>query len=100
MSKIFLPSCYTKVKHVNASNKLREYLENREQIEMVGCCKVFCKEAKEEDTAVVICSNCAAILEESSMIKNIEFVWEIIDKDIEFPFPDYHGERMTIQDCW
>lgn len=100
MSKIFLPSCNTKVKHANASNKLRKYLENREQVETVGCCKVFCKKANKEDTAVVICSNCAAIMEESSVVKNIKFVWEIIDEDLEFPFPNYHGERMAIQDCW
>ena len=39
-------------------------------------------------------------MEESSQIEEIEFVWEIIDRDSDFPFPDYHGEKMTIQDCW
>ena len=100
MRKIFLPSCNTKVKHAHASSQLRKYLEAKEQVKTVGCCKVFCKEAKKGDTAVVICSNCAAILEESSTVENIQFVWEIINKDSEFPFPDYHGEKMTIQDCW
>lgn len=83
-----------------SSEKLKAYLEEREQVETIGCCKAFCSKLDKEDTAVVVCNNCAAILEESSTVKNMEFVWEIIDRDENFPFPDYHGERMTIQDCW
>ncbi len=69
-------------------------------METVGCCKVFCNKATKEDTAVVICNNCAAIMEESSLVSNIEFVWKIIDHDDSFAFPDYHGEKIAIQDCW
>ncbi len=69
-------------------------------METVGCCKVFCERTAPEDTAVIICNNCATIMEESSKVSKIDFVWELIDRDPNFPFPDYHGERMTIQDCW
>ena len=24
----------------------------------------------------------------------------MIDKDPDFPFPDYREEEMTVQDCW
>lgn len=53
-----------------------------------------------DDTAAVVCNNSAAILEESSPAQKIEFVWEIIDSNPGFQFPDYRGEKMTIQDCW
>lgn len=100
MSKVFLPACKVKNRFQNPSEKLRTYLEEKEQVKTIGCCKAFCGRLSKEDTAVVVCNNCAAILEESSQVGNIRFVWEIIDRDDHFPFPDYHGERMTIQDCW
>lgn len=100
MSKIFLPSCKVKANFKSSSEKLKEYLERKEQIRTLGCCKAFCGKIKKEDTVVVICNNCAAIMEESSLSNHIEFVWEIIDQDEDFVFPDYHGERMAIQDCW
>ena len=31
---------------------------------------------------------------------SIEFLWQVIDRDPDFKFPDYHGEKMTLQDCW
>lgn len=100
MSRLFLPSCKVKAKYQYASERLRKYLEEKEQVHTVGCCKAFCGRAAAEDSAVVICNNCAAIMEESSAVQDIAFVWNIIDRDPEFQFPDYHGERMTIQDCW
>lgn len=100
MSKVFLPACKVKGRFQYSSEKLKAYLEEKEHVKTIGCCKVFCSKLNKEDTAVVVCNNCAAILEESSQAKTIQFVWEIIDKDENFPFPDYHGERMTIQDCW
>lgn len=100
MGKIFLPSCKIKANYKYASKKLLEYLERKEQVTAVGCCKVFCGKIAPEDTAVVVCNNCAAIMEESSAAREIEFVWKIIDGDPDFQFPDYHCERMTIQDCY
>lgn len=100
MSKIFLPSCKIKSKYRNSSEKLKSYLEEKEKIREVGCCKVFCRKTEKEDEIVVICNNCGAIMDESSASVKIEYVWEIIDRDEEFPFPNYHGEKMAIQDCW
>ncbi len=100
MSKLFLPSCKVKKQFGSASEKLKNYLEKTQAVETVGCCKVCCNKTTKEDTAVVICNNCAAIMEESSLVSKIEFVWEMIDHDDTFVFPDYHGESMTIQDCW
>lgn len=100
MSKVFLPGCKLKANFKEPSEKLKAYIEKKEQIHTLGCCKVFCGKVKKEDTVVVVCNNCAAIMEESSLSDHIEFVWEIIDQDEDFIFPDYHGEKMAIQDCW
>lgn len=98
--KIFLPSCKVKARYKYQSDKLKAYLEGTEHVQTVGCCKVFCSKITSADPVIVICNNCAAIMEESSVAPEISFVWEIIDRDPDFPFPNYHGEEMTIQDCW
>lgn len=100
MSHAFFSSCKAKATYPNASEKLHKYIQEKYGIEPIGCCKVKYRELTHDDTAIVVCNNCAAILEESSQVKDIRFVWELIDADVSFPFPDYHGEVMTIQDCW
>lgn len=100
MSKIFFPSCKAKASYEYASEKLQEYITATSGLEPIGCCRTGHKNLTAEDTAIVVCNNCAAILEESSHVGRIEFIWDIINQDSDFPFPDYHGEAMTIQDCW
>lgn len=100
MSQVFFPSCKAKTAYSNASEKLRQYIQEKYGIEPIGCCKAKYHQLTSNDTAIVVCNNCAAILEESSQVKDIQFVWELIDADEKFPFPDYHGEVMSIQDCW
>lgn len=39
------------------------------------------------------------IIEENTKA-DIKFIWEIIDEDENFHFPNYYGEEITIQDCW
>ena len=95
MSRIFLPSCTMKRRYPHASSKIREYLEKTLDVVTVGCCKVVCNQIHEDDV-VLICNDCAAIMEESSRARSIEFVWEIIDRDENFTFPDYHGEQMIM----
>lgn len=99
MSYYYFPSCKTTAQFVDASKQARQYIEEKFGIKPVGCCRVNHKKLTPEDTALVVCNNCAAIIEENSEA-NIEFIWSVIDQDENFPFPDYHGEKMTIQDCW
>ena len=40
------------------------------------------------------------MIEESSNAAAFTYVWELIDRDADFPFPDYGGECMSVQDCW
>ena len=100
MAKVFFPSCKAKASYKNASVRLQKYIESKLDVELAGCCRVGHQKLTQEDTAIVVCNNCSAIIEESSNAGNIEFVWNVIDNDSDFLFPDYHGEKMTIQDCW
>ena len=100
MSYVFFPSCKAKADYPAASALLQEYIAERYGVAPIGCCRVHHKKLTSADTGLVVCNNCAAILEESSQAGNIEFVWNLIDNDTSFPFPDYHNQAMTVQDCW
>ncbi|AIF52965.1 hypothetical protein [Pelosinus sp. UFO1] len=100
MTKFFFPSCKAKATYTHASEKLRIYMRDRYNIDSIGCCRTEYQKLTVQDSAIVVCNNCAAIMEESSQAGNIEFVWDLIDNDADFPFPDYHSEIITIQDCW
>ena len=100
MATIFYPSCKVKADFPAESAAVRSYLEERHGVQTEGCCRAHHVRLTPEDHAVVICNNCAGIVEESSKAGAFTYVWELIDRDGDFPFPDYGGTRMTVQDCW
>ena len=100
MSLLFFPSCKVKANYPEPSARLLEYLGNRYQISTMGCCKVDYPKPAPDDTAVVVCNSCAAICEESSKAGKVSSVWELVDDDPDFQFPDYGRMKVTMQDCW
>lgn len=100
MSLVFFPSCKVQQQFPQASLRLQEYLQARWQLNPAGCCRVNHKQLSPDDTAVYVCNTCAHILAGSSAAGQIQSVWQLIDQDGQFPFPDYSGEPVTIQDCW
>lgn len=99
MADIFFPSCKAKSAYKESSEKLAKYIKNKFDVDPIGCCKVNNPKLTSEDTAIILCINCARVIEANADFDHIEFVWEIIDKDENFVFPDYHGIKMTLQDC-
>ena len=99
MAYYFFPNCKATAQFKEASKAAREYVNQRLGVKPIGCCRPNHKKLTADDTAIVVCNNCAAIIEENTDAA-IEFLWQVIDRDPDFPFPDYHGEEMTVQDCW
>lgn len=99
MAYYFFPSCKATAQFKEASKAAREYVNQKFGIKPIGCCRPNHKKLTADDTALVVCNNCAAIIEENTEAR-IEFLWQVIDNDPDFQFPDYHGEEITIQDCW
>ena len=99
MATYFFPSCKATAQFKQASKNARAYVKERLGVEPIGCCRPNHTKLAANDTAIVVCNNCALIIDENTDA-NIEFLWEVIDRDPDFPFPDYGGERMTLQDCW
>ena len=52
------------------------------------------------DNVYSLCHNCNNIIEETHSGTETASLWELIDKDPDFQFPDYSGLKATIQDCW
>lgn len=100
MTTYFFPSCKVQKQFPESSQRLQRYLQERWQVTITGCCRQNHQQLQPADAAYFICNTCAHILTESSAAGKIRSVWELIDQDAAFPFPDYQNEVMTVQDCW
>jgi hypothetical protein len=100
MAEIFFPSCKVSAGFPAESRRIRRYLEERGGVSTWGCCRSSHGGLTAKDSVIVVCNNCAGITEEASAAESLIYAWEIIDRDPTFPFPDYGGEAMTVQDCW
>lgn len=99
MKYVFFPGCRIKEGYPESSKKLSSYIKKTYHIEPVGCCKENYGLLEEGTCALLICNNCANDLETFSVNQTREFIWEVIDKDPNFVFPDYHGKPFLLQDC-
>ncbi len=119
----YIASCVFTREYPELSIKVQDYLRQRFGMEIIRCCvdkyKVTAFEQQmkdcvaqqwrmtphfipfdQGDVMVSICHNCSAIFQEQHPGTRIMSLWELILTDDSFPYPDYHGDAMTVQDCW
>lgn len=95
----YLPSCKIKANHKDSSLKMQRYLENS-GVTVEGCCRLSQANFNEDDTVITNCTSCAIITDEQSKdVKEIS-LYEYLLSDKNFKWPDYKGEKITIQDCY
>lgn len=100
MTRIFFPGCKVKARYPEASAWLAEQVISRGYAdEVTGCCRVNHQKLTPDDTAVCICNNCMAMIDEDADNGALENIWCVIDADPDFPLPDYTGRIMGVQDC-
>ena len=100
--KYFYPGCKITARYPEGSQKLWEYLEKKGDVEKVGCCKVDYKCVEDsENTALLVCNSCAFDLKNllGQDMSNIEYVFDLINNDSDFIFPDYHGMEVGLIIC-
>ena len=97
---VYLPSCKLTRACPEADRKIRAYLSRRDDMRIAGCCSVAVREMIAADTAITACMSCAAIVRENGAQGGQVSLWEYLAADAEFPWPDFGGEAITIQDCW
>ncbi len=120
---VYVASCIFTEIYPQLSIRIQEYIKERFDMRITRCCLPNYKvqefenrmpewmrprwkdlpthqEFVQEDTAICICPNCIAFLQEAEKPISCLSLWELILSDKEFPFPNYAHEKMTIQDCW
>lgn len=97
---VYLPSCKFTQGFPEASRKIREYLAKRDGVRVAGCCSIAVKEMTAQDIAVTVCMSCAGIVRETGGQGNVISIWEYLLQDESYPWPDFGGEAITLQDCW
>ncbi|WP_172135357.1 hypothetical protein [Adlercreutzia sp. ZJ473] len=100
MSRKFFPGCKVKARYPEASEWLAEQVIGRGYAdEIVGCCRTDHQSLTADDTAVCICNNCMAMIDEDAENGDLENIWVLVDNDPGFPLPSYEGKTMGVQDC-
>ena len=124
MRYYYIASCVFTAQFPECSLRIRNYIEERWGFEMVRCCvpkyKIHQFEEKMPegvlrdewvslpDSAVFepgdqvysLCHNCNNIIEELHTGVQVRTLWELIDSDDAFIFPDHSDMQVTVQDCW
>lgn len=81
-----------------SNEKIRDYLFSK-GVFICGCCHYSQGLFKEGDRVLVICSNCAEVTLENSPQVKVEGLYSHLIHDPDFPWPDYGGEEMVLQDA-
>lgn len=120
---VYIASCVFTRHFPKLSFRIQGYLKERFNMPVVRCCTLAYKVKQYEelipecerdnwkslthsrrfypgDKVVSICHNCTAVIEETQPDVEMLSLWELILEDKDLKYPDYHGERMTLQDCW
>lgn len=97
---VYYPSCNFTMASPEVSKKIKELLKERYGMRIEGCCRPGHKTLTNEDTAVTVCQSCSAIINENVPQAKEISLFEILDADEDFPWPDLKGEKITLQDCW
>ena len=98
--KYYFPSCnFTKLRP-ETSEKVKRFMASA-GFRVVGCCRPGHKALSGwSDTVVTVCETCSIIIGENCPAAKVISLYEFIDGLPDFPFPDYRGERITLQDCY
>ena len=98
--KYYFPSCnFTKLRP-ETSEKIKSFMATK-GVRVVGCCRPGHKALSGwNDTVITVCETCSIIIGENRPAAKVISLYEFIDSLPDFPFPDYKGERITLQDCY
>lgn len=100
MPMIYLPSCKFTAYSPKANKRIQRYLSENYDIQISGCCRPVHKKLTKNDTVVYICNTCSAFCTEGSAAEKVISIWELLENDKQFSYPDYGHRKMALQDCW
>lgn len=122
--RYYIASCAFTAQFPELSKKIQDYISARGDTNIVRCCvtgwkkKIYEEKMPEgelgecwkalphseeftpDDEVWSLCPNCMNIVQEWRGVKQVHSLWELIDHDDKFPFPNLSGLQATLQDCW
>ena len=98
MKTIFAPGCALYDYKPDSIKKIQQFLLDKWLIDQISltCCKE-CEGSDESMRIIICCPGCSHKYETLYPNAVIISLWNAL-LSTDFPFPDYHGERMSIHD--
>ena len=97
--EVYFPSCNFTKASPQAAKIIRGYLT--EKMPAAGCCRIDRLDYPPGTTALYFCQACRETLEARAPGKfTPRNLFEYLVEDPAFPWPDYAGLTVTVQDCW
>ena len=124
MGSYYIASCLFTARFPEISLAIQQYILSRQDMQIVRCCipnysvkpnedRIPANDARSAwknlpvsaelhpgDVVYSLCHNCTNIIAEQHEGVNALSLWELIDEDESFVYPDYSGWKVTVQDCW
>ena len=124
MAEYYIASCVFTSQFPELSLRIQNYVRERFGYTVVRCCvpRYKIREFEEkmpegalrecwsslpdsglfaaDDSVYSLCHNCNNIIGEMHPGVQVHSLWELIDSDSAFSFPNFHGLRAYVQDCW
>ena len=98
--KYYFPSCNFTRLRPETSERIKAFMAAR-GVRVVGCCRPGHRAVSGwNDTVITVCETCSIIIGENRPAAKVISLYEYIDSLTDFPFPDYKGGRVTLQDCY
>lgn len=95
---VYFPSCNFTRTFPNTSLAAKEFIQ-KQGVRIEGCCRPGHTKLTEGEQALVVCQTCTMLIGERRPDIPMQSAWEYLDQ-LDITWPDYHGEEITIQDCW
>lgn len=98
--RVFAPGCALMIDRPELAEKLHLILnENLGEMEKLMTCCHHNPQFKAETEVINVCPGCDKRFENDYQNCSTISLWEILAESDFFPFPNYHGKRMTIHDA-
>lgn len=94
----YFPSCQFHNAHPETSAFIKAYLKRRWNAETRGCCRSSWA-IQNNDLLIIVCLSCQAILKERFPACSVVTIYDLLQQDADFHWPDAQGQAITIQDC-
>lgn len=124
MKSYYIASCLFTARYPQVSMAIQQYIRSRQDIGIVRCCipnfratssesrimqtgarsswneLPYTAELQPGDRVYSLCHNCTNITAEQNEGVHALSLWELIDGDESFIYPNCSGMEAVVQDCW